>query len=79
MPLGTPFPAAAGLFGAAGVAGSGTERGDNTPPTDALLSFVGVETAAGELTFSASSGLVVDMCEGGGFFAAATFAASAPS
>lgn len=59
-----------------GVEGSGIERGDRILLGSAA--FVGVATA-GELIFSERRGFVVVIFSGTCFFAAATFAASAPS
>jgi hypothetical protein len=59
-----------------GVEGSGMERGERMLLGSADL--VGVPTA-GELIFSVNRGFVVEIFSGTCFFAAATFAASAPS
>lgn len=59
-----------------GVLGSGIERGERMLLVSA--DFVGVPTA-GEFIFSERRGFVVEMFSGMCFFAAATFAASAPS
>jgi hypothetical protein len=59
-----------------GVEGSGIERGERMLLGSA--DFLGVPTE-GEFTFSERSGLVVEIFSGTCFFAAATFAASAPS
>lgn len=64
-----------------GVWGSGVERGESILlPSPFAELLVGVEVAdVGVFVFSASSGFVVLICAGVGFFAAAIFAASAPS
>lgn len=54
-------------------------RGERIPPASALSNFLGVDTAAGELTFSVRRGFVVEMLPGVGFLDAAIFAASAPN